>query len=258
MTWNSDIATNAQNWADAQQGTMAHSSNSARSNIGGYNSIGENLYWTSGSYENTGARAVKMWYDEIELTNGGLVSSFDSETGHYTQVVWEDSIALGCGAYGGLIVCQYGPSGNYMGQFDSKVKAPTVAADQCGRSDSTPSGGTDSYPMCYDSGATPTLTDADCRRATTDYSTPGHSTQVYAYTYTSGGNPTWKACCGSTDLTTCEVFDMLANQIAASPATCARCIGDGCPEYDASMDSGASASVFAVLFSACMVLIFAL
>jgi hypothetical protein len=45
--------------------------------------------------------------------------------GHYTQVVWRDSVALGCGwkrnvpfgGYSGLLtVCEYGPGGNIGGQ----------------------------------------------------------------------------------------------------------------------------------------------
>merc|ERR1719471_810352 len=112
---------------------MQHSSFESRQNIAGFNQLGENLYWTSRSYEESGVESVVMWYDEIELTeNGeGFVTEFSGQTGHYTQVVWKASTSLGCGGNNGLIVCQYGPSGNYYGQFEENVLASSVPESEC-------------------------------------------------------------------------------------------------------------------------------
>merc|ERR1719162_2749596 len=106
---------------------MSHSSSSSRKGIGGFNYLGENLAMGHGA---TGPGGVTMWYDEIKLTNGGRVTSFGSGTGHYTQVVWKSSTALGCGVYKSLLVCQYGNGGNMGGQFASNVNGPVKSACQ--------------------------------------------------------------------------------------------------------------------------------
>merc|ERR1712025_794493 len=84
MTWNDEIATNAQSWAEQTGGQMKHSSSSSRKGKAGFNYMGENLAWGHGVI---GTKGVKMWYDEINLTPGkrGAVSGFSSGTGHYTQ-----------------------------------------------------------------------------------------------------------------------------------------------------------------------------
>ncbi|KAG7562792.1 hypothetical protein FFLO_01747 [Filobasidium floriforme] len=72
----------------------------------------------------------RQWTDEVGnyVANGVAVKDQDGNdkiTGHYTQVVWIDSDALGCavqkcsGMYN--LVCNYGPPGNYGGQFVDKV-----------------------------------------------------------------------------------------------------------------------------------------
>merc|ERR1719163_2526530 len=106
--WNGAIAQNAEAWAKKTGGQMKHSPRNTRQNIGGSRSLGENLAWGSPGSGATGAGGVKMWYDEIKLTNGGRVSSFSSGTGHYTQVVWKETSALGCAVERTLLVCQYG------------------------------------------------------------------------------------------------------------------------------------------------------
>lgn len=129
MKWDAGIAANAQKWAQQSGGQMTHSSSAFRSNIGGHSYVGENLAWGDGVI---GPAGVTMWYDEIEDTNGGLVSGFGHGTGHYTQVVWAASTSLGCGSYGKLLVCQYGPGGNMAGEFTANVKKPVKSAAACG------------------------------------------------------------------------------------------------------------------------------
>lgn len=116
MRWSERIASSAQAWADelAQRGCgLEHSS-------GDY---GENL--AAGYAGHIDAEGVvQMWYREVadfDFANGG----FSMETGHFTQVVWIGSTELGCGqaTCNGLDVwvCQYGPPGNYEGQYRQNV-----------------------------------------------------------------------------------------------------------------------------------------
>merc|ERR1719230_607602 len=127
MTWNEEIAKNAQKWADATGGQMKHSDKASRSDVGGFAYLGENLAFGDGV---AGAKAVEMWYSEIKDTDGGKVTGFDHKTGHYTQNVWKASIALGCGEKGKLVVCQYGEGGN-SGNYGENVLPPTKSGDEC-------------------------------------------------------------------------------------------------------------------------------
>lgn len=126
LKWNEAIARNAASWARQTGGQMRHSSSQSRKGIGGFRYLGENL--ASGA---TGTRGVDMWYDEIKLTSGGRVNSFSSGTGHYTQVVWKGTSALGCAVYGRLLNCQYGEGGNMGGQFSNNVNGPVKSSSQC-------------------------------------------------------------------------------------------------------------------------------
>merc|ERR1719428_1421621 len=142
MTWNEEIAKNAQKWADASGGQMKHSDKASRSDVGGFAYLGENLAFGDGV---AGAKAVEMWYSEIKDTDGGKVTGFDHKTGHYTQNVWKASIALGCGEKGKLVVCQYGPGGN-SGNYAENVLPPTKSEDACqaeGDNDEAPEGNND-------------------------------------------------------------------------------------------------------------------
>mmetsp|Transcript_15496 Transcript_15496/g.44526 ORF Transcript_15496/g.44526 Transcript_15496/m.44526 type:complete len:405 (-) Transcript_15496:177-1391(-) len=147
LTWDDAIAANAQAWAD--NGAYEHSSSSSRLVNGEL--CGENLAW--GYPSRSGKDSTMAWYSEIEFTDPyGTADSMDDTTkpreaiGHYTQVVWSTSLKLGCGKgkatvsgnLGDYWVCQYGPAGNYGGQFSDKVKAPVKTANECAGS----SGGT--------------------------------------------------------------------------------------------------------------------
>jgi len=128
FTWSDAIAGNAQKYADSTGGRMKHSSRASRQNVGGFRSLGENLADTGGGSHLGG---VRRWYAEIKNTNKGLVSSFGGGTGHYTQIVWKSSTAIGCGTSGSLLVCQYGPPGNFQGQFDKQVNGPVKSKAAC-------------------------------------------------------------------------------------------------------------------------------
>ena len=65
------------------------------------------------------------------------------ETGHFTQVVWKNSITLGIGKAVGkkddmtctYIVARYRPAGNYMGQFQTQVLPGSFSESMCSKLD---------------------------------------------------------------------------------------------------------------------------
>uniref|UniRef100_UPI00193AC945 fibrocystin-L-like n=1 Tax=Styela clava TaxID=7725 RepID=UPI00193AC945 len=132
MEWNDEIAANAESYAE--QCTWGHSTSASRV-TSDHGQLGENLaiYTRGNSLSNIANAAVVDWADEVAFYNFSTLSCQDTEVcGHYTQVIWDDSYALGCaiadceeadiendpftdaeyqGAY--YIVCQYGPGGNF-------------------------------------------------------------------------------------------------------------------------------------------------
>jgi hypothetical protein len=82
---------------------------------------GENIFWGSAS-RYTPRDASISWYNEIkDYTYGPLTSSNWYKTGHYTQMVWKNTTHVGfgvaiCSSGAIIIVANYNPPGNYMGQ----------------------------------------------------------------------------------------------------------------------------------------------
>ena len=75
-------------------------------------------------YADPVSRAVESWYNE-GLAYKYSAPGFSPATGHFTQVVWGATKALGCGSATGckgggaldaLVVCRYSPPGNYIGE----------------------------------------------------------------------------------------------------------------------------------------------
>ncbi|XP_068167277.1 Golgi-associated plant pathogenesis-related protein 1 isoform X2 [Antennarius striatus] len=118
MTLKEDLNASAQSWADHLLSTKALAHSKSEN--------GENVYykWSSAPLKLTGKEAVESWYDEINSYNFGN-PGFASGTGHFTQVVWNNSTELGVGmATDGnyvFVVGQYRPAGNIMGQFQKNV-----------------------------------------------------------------------------------------------------------------------------------------
>ncbi|XP_060063778.1 uncharacterized protein LOC132544223 [Ylistrum balloti] len=109
-----------------------HSSQTERQQTPGYSYLGENLFlqWGSGSVASADY-VVGQWYDEKKDYDRASLSCTPGKVcGHYTQVVWAKSTAVGCAVqtcatmvvngrqYSNAIfvVCQYGPGGNIRGQ----------------------------------------------------------------------------------------------------------------------------------------------
>ena len=123
LSWDPELAAIARDWAagcrdqDEPIGLIDH--NPGRSDaFGSY--VGENVYGSSGPTD--GPAAVESWADE-EPDYDHESNTCSGICGHYTQIVWAASTALGCGlhacdglTYGFTIVCDYAPGGNDGGR----------------------------------------------------------------------------------------------------------------------------------------------
>lgn len=154
LSWSSRAADVAQHWADQLQAegcAIRHNPAPERKHA-----YGENIYryWRSSPYE--GYRrdpqfvtdawgAEKPYYD---LASNGCKAPPGGMCGHYTQLVWNRSLQVGCGrahcADSEVWVCDYTPRGNYVGlrPFEMATNAPATTAPA-----STPSAEAAPAPM---------------------------------------------------------------------------------------------------------------
>ena len=111
LTWSDRLAAHSQKWADTllARKQFIHRPNST---------YGENLF------EITGARAspsqvVNAWAAESRDYNYAS-NRCSGLCGHYTQIVWRDTKAVGCAVARGkgreVWVCNYDPPGNWAGK----------------------------------------------------------------------------------------------------------------------------------------------
>lgn len=126
MYWDKDLEDLAQSWVE--RCVFEHSSQSKRSDVGPYFYVGENLYASSATYDP--GMVIQNWYDEVKFYNYNTGQCSDKKVGcgHYTQVVWAKSHAVGCGVRycpelqkvsfgrGFFVSCNYGPGGNIVRQ----------------------------------------------------------------------------------------------------------------------------------------------
>jgi hypothetical protein len=112
VTWNDTLADFATSYLnDRSNCVFAHSG-------GPY---GENIAM---GYPNVTA-SVDAWGDEVgkyDFNDPG----FSEATGHFTQLVWQNTTTAGCGARlcgesGWYLVCEYWPRGNVIGEFRDEV-----------------------------------------------------------------------------------------------------------------------------------------
>lgn len=95
------------------------------------NDYGENIFsaWSSDpNYVVNGRDAVDKWYNEIKDHKFGKEPT-DLGTGHFTQVVWEDTKEVSVGVAKSkeghvYVVANYFPPGNMIGSFAKKVPPP--------------------------------------------------------------------------------------------------------------------------------------
>lgn len=112
LTWDTTVAGIAQNYANQRKADCA-----LRHSGGPY---GENIAW--GSANLSGMDAVNMWVAEkANYDYNSNTCAPGKVCGHYTQVVWKNSVRLGCAKVtcnngGTFITCNYDPPGNFIGQ----------------------------------------------------------------------------------------------------------------------------------------------
>jgi len=127
LTWSNSLASFAEDTLDSCE--FKHSTPEQLGSV----PAGENIAENSGA--TTPADMVtNMWVSEFKDYNFGS-GDFGETTGHFTQVVWKTTTEVGCAVktsckdqYGGTfeyIKCDYSPPGNYLGQFQQNVLAPS-------------------------------------------------------------------------------------------------------------------------------------
>jgi pathogenesis-related protein 1 len=119
VTWSKELAVYAQRWANHLASTNC--SLQHRPPSGPWKrEYGENLFMGAAGTFGV-ADVVKSWESEKQYYRGQTLDRSNSyDSGHYTQMVWRESQQIGCAkaeCNGNLIiVCNYDPPGNVLGQ----------------------------------------------------------------------------------------------------------------------------------------------
>lgn len=131
LRWSNRLAGYAQQWANHLASTqncfMQH-----RPRHGRFKQIhGENLFWASPKRWSDGrvekqqisiSEVIKSWADEdVDYDYRSNRCRPGAQCGHYTQIVWRETEAVGCAKVmcrdkSQLWVCNYDPPGNYIGE----------------------------------------------------------------------------------------------------------------------------------------------
>jgi len=155
LSWDPELAEMAQ--ASANQCVYQHDANR---NVPRF-VVGQNIalqYSTAQIPTSSWSSIIGSWYSEVSNMQLQYVNSFNSPTntsvviGHYTQLVWANTQYIGCGLmnyqdniykptfpYKIFYVCNYGPTGNYLGQ---PIYTIGTAGSQC------PAGTTNNNGLC--------------------------------------------------------------------------------------------------------------
>lgn len=127
--WDRAIAQNAADWVASCDPDWPHSPQEARSGVGGYDELGENLSYCGGCSappsitDGSGVGDAEGWWEERHDYDLDSDTS-TGVTSHYTQMMSSNVYAMGCatqrcGAPGPFgwdgewwwTICQYGPRG---------------------------------------------------------------------------------------------------------------------------------------------------
>nr|QEE04224.1 venom allergen [Scolopendra mojiangica (nomen nudum)] len=128
MKWDDELAAKAQEWANTCQGghDLYDGRKTSKYPVAGQNFYASYALGTGSANKINLYSPVQAWYGEVKDFDRNAVKSykFDPKTGHYSQVVWANTEAIGCGYVlfprGSWteqhIICNYGPAGNFIGQ----------------------------------------------------------------------------------------------------------------------------------------------
>ena len=119
LSWNSQLAVSAQQWADylATTGRFEHSPENPKA------PEGENLWAGTRGYYKVEAM-VDAWAREKRFYRPGIFPDNSTtgnveDVGHYTQMVWRTTSEVGCAEASSknedILVCRYANAGNYIG-----------------------------------------------------------------------------------------------------------------------------------------------
>jgi pathogenesis-related protein 1 len=119
VTWSKKLAIYAQAWANNLASIDCDLRHRPRSGKW-KQEYGENLFIGTSGYYGV-ADAVKFWESEkIYYQGQTLDSSNYHDSGHYTQIVWKTTEQIGCAKAecnsNLIVVCNYNPPGNVLGQ----------------------------------------------------------------------------------------------------------------------------------------------
>ena len=100
---------------------------------GSWSGYGQNL--AAGAGFGSWSNAIQAWYNEVKDFDQSTVGNYQysSPTSHYSQVVWANSYAIGCGytvcstGWSPIYACNYGPAGNYLSQTVYNSGSPASA-----------------------------------------------------------------------------------------------------------------------------------
>ena len=140
LVWDDDLAATAQNWVNSCNATSSSKylidHNPNRSN-GFPFYVGENIYASTAQVTNM-SNPVTSWDDEKQYYDLATNTCQAGQIcGHYTQLVWANSLKVGCGrgfcdnvTYKYTIVCDYGPGGNYNNEkpYVAGTSSPTSSS----------------------------------------------------------------------------------------------------------------------------------
>lgn len=151
VTWDPMLAQVAQTHAD--QEVFQHNANRTAdyASVGGSGYVGENI--ALGAASTTLATLVNLWIGEgMNFDAASNTCAAGAACAHYTQVVWADTLRIGCGIsqiyappfFGAkFLVCNYAPGGNFLGQPPYAIGGGTSAACSGAPSDVTADAGAD-------------------------------------------------------------------------------------------------------------------
>jgi hypothetical protein len=136
--WNKELEKIAQNWANrlVEECKFEHNPIRKFDSMNKEIALGENLYISSTTKkvtkDNMGKAFIdanNSWWNEKDDFNVEEFSSFKSSSlkvvGHFTQMAWAETVAIGCGyalykddkfTSNEIVVCNYIKSGNYKGK----------------------------------------------------------------------------------------------------------------------------------------------
>ncbi len=129
FTWDPIAAEVAQSWANECSFGHNPSASSQYAALGGSGGLGEDV--AAGAPSESVANAVASWVNEAQYYDHATNSCASGEVcGHYTQIVWKNTTAVGCAQahcttnspFGAsfptwdMSVCDFNPPGNYVGE----------------------------------------------------------------------------------------------------------------------------------------------